>query len=368
MSNIEEIEKIEVDDIHHDFGGPHGNKGHAFAHFWLIVSLLEREKSGASDYMFICEYVQDIAEFESSSAPLKVVLYQLKKKESGYWTAADLTGQLKTSKTKEPKAGKPVVKLYKSVAAFKDLHATGAFITNAKFDVSLASKQGSTNNISISVEDWDDDHRLALRQGLASLYGINQQEIDLGRIELRSIALDVNDLQQHTTGIAFHFLKQVAPDHVSQASSLVDALYVKISAASRSTSKCATWTELVERRGFGKIAFKQAIESLKTIPNREAEYTKLLDRLSVDWSTSERIRVKGELVRIAREKLLVGVGNRWQIDLQPLRDICAAAANIDQPDVDCFDMVCIQLATQLPAISVYEKKALAIYEMVESWI
>jgi Cap4 dsDNA endonuclease len=86
--------------------------------------------------MFVCEFMQDIAEFDSCTAPAKVTRYRLKKKENGYWKASDLTGQ--TDNDKNPKQQKPVPKLYKSILAFKKVQARGVFVSNAKFEVDLA--------------------------------------------------------------------------------------------------------------------------------------------------------------------------------------------------------------------------------------
>ena len=103
---LEEFEVIEGDDALHDFGGSHGGKGHDFASFWVIQRVTELEQAKPSDYLFVCEYMQDVAEFDSSTAPTRVQLYQLKKKEDGYWTPLTLTGQ--SGKAKTPNPDKPI--------------------------------------------------------------------------------------------------------------------------------------------------------------------------------------------------------------------------------------------------------------------
>ena len=75
----------------------------------------------------ITEHMQDIAEFDSSSAPAAVSLYQLKKKENGYWKAHLLTGQ--TAKSKVPVADSPLMKLIGHVRSFKSIPAKGAFVS-----------------------------------------------------------------------------------------------------------------------------------------------------------------------------------------------------------------------------------------------
>lgn len=65
----------------------------------------ELEPAKPGDHLFVWEYMQDVAEFDSSTAPTRVQLYQLKKKEYGYWTPLTLTGQC--GKAKKPEPDKP---------------------------------------------------------------------------------------------------------------------------------------------------------------------------------------------------------------------------------------------------------------------
>lgn len=102
-SALQEFEVIEANDALHDFGGGHGNKGRDFASFWVILRLTELEAQKPLDYVFVCEHMQDVAEFDSSTQPTRVKLYQLKNKEDGYWNASTLTGQ--TGKSKAPPSG-----------------------------------------------------------------------------------------------------------------------------------------------------------------------------------------------------------------------------------------------------------------------
>ena len=363
---IAEIEGIEVDDVHHDFGGPENNQGSDFAHFWLIVRLLDVETTGVQDYMFVCEYVQDVAEFDSSNAPTSVVLYQLKKKAGGYWGTAELTGQ--TQKSKVPKSTKPLVKLYKSVQAFKELQARGAFVSNARYSVPLRTKLLSTKAEQISLTELDDIHCDALRVALGGLAGIEPEAVDLDLLEMRSVPLSIDDLHRHTTGIMFSYLQQKVADHANQASSLVDTIYLKLRGAARKTNVSKTWAELVERRGFGKMAFKSAVQALKAIPDAHQEHLRLLDKLAKDWSTPKTIKVRIALASLYKDKVLLGDGNPWHIDVAPIKAICLAAMEQEQDDAVCFSAVVNELQSQLPALAVVDISALAIYEMIESWI
>lgn len=361
-TTLQEFESIEADDLLHDFGGSHGSKGHDFASFWVIQRLTELEQAKPDDYLFICEYMQDVAEFDSSTAPTRVQLYQLKKKEDGYWTPSMLTGQ--AGKAKTPKPDKPVWKLLRHVRTVKSATATGSFITNAKFEVSLATGQSSVNDTRISLDKLDALHVMSLKAAIAAAEGVSPDDIDLSAVELRSEALAINDLQRHANGIMLEFLGRVAPEHVCQAASLVDTLYVRLKATARRTEKCAGWSELVSRRGFTRARFQKAVEDLKAIPDRASARTALFDEITRGWRNADRVRVGVALTRCAGEKVLFGESSRWKTK-DALRPVFELADKQNWTDLRRFESACTMLVDIAPDLSTHEIRALAIFEMTE---
>lgn len=362
---IAEIEQFEGNDALHDFAGPHSGKGADFPSYWVILRLVELEQAKTADYLFVCEYMQDIAEFDSSTAPSGVSLYQLKKKENGYWKAHHLTGQ--TAKTKVPAADSPLMKLIGHVRSFKSITAKGAFVSNSKFDIQLASGQTSINDEAVGLHLLDDAHSIGLKTAIAGPEGCQVADVDLQNIELRYSNLALDDMERHLTGVMFDFIQQVAPDHVTQAQSLVESLFSKIKARSRRTSKAATWSELAARRGFGKSSFLQALEALTGTPDKAAARTRLFSKLSAEegWKFYEEGSIQIGLAQCAREKVLAGDGCRWAFDRAGLHAICEDAVAKDLSDIQFFEAVCVYLGDSLPVLKPAEIKALAIYEMVE---
>ena len=359
---LEELEVIEADDSLHDFGGLHGSKGHDFAAFWVIQRITELEQTTPTDYLFVCEYMQDVAEFDSSDAPTRVQLYQLKKKEDGYWTPLTLTGQ--SGKAKTPKADKPIWKLLRHVRTVKKTQAIGAFVTNAKFDVALATGQSSVNDTRIRLDKLDSAHATKLKAAIAAAEGVHPDQVDLSTVELRSEAIAINDMQRHANGVMLEFLSTVVPEHAGQAASLVDTLYVQIKKTARRTEKCANWNELVVRRGFTRARFQKAVEDLKTIPDRASARTALFDKISKDWRNADCIRVLAALTRCAREKVLIGEAARWN-SKDVLHHMFEVADEQHWSDQQRFDTACVLLANEIEDLSTDEIKALSIFEMTE---
>lgn len=359
---LQELEDIEANDSLHDFGGSHGSKGHDFATFWVIQRITELEQVKPTDYLFVCEYMQDVAEFDSSVAPTCVQLYQLKKKEDGYWTPSSLTGQ--SSKAKTPKADKPIWKLIRNVRTVKMSKVCGAFVTNAKFDVALATGQSSVNDTCISLDKLEAEYSTKLKAAIAAEEGVHPDAIDLGCVELRSVAIAINDMQRHANGVMLEFLSTEAPEHAGQAASLVDTLYVQIKKTARRTEKCSNWNELVSRRGFTRVRFQMAVEDLKTIPDRPFARTALFDKISKNWRNPDCVRVLAALNRCAREKVLIGESSRWNAR-GVLRQMLEVADKQAWPDQQRFENACILLSAGRDDLSTDEIKALSIYEMTE---
>lgn len=361
-SALQEFEVIEADDALHDFGGAHGGKGHDFAAFWVIQRVTELEQAKLTDYLFVCEYMQDVAEFDSSSAPTSVQLYQLKKKEDGYWTPLTLTGQ--SGKDKTPKTDKPIWKLLRHVRTVKNTQARGAFVTNAKFDVALATGHSSVNDTRIGLDKLDAIHATKLKAAIAASEGVSPDEVDLSTVELRSEAIAINDMQRHANGVMLDFLSTVAPEHAGQAASLVDTLYVQLKKTARRTEKCANWGELVGRRGFTRARFQKAVEDLKSIPDRASARTKLFDKMSKDWRNHDCMRVMAALTRCAREKVLFGEASRWNTK-DVLRHMFEVADEQAWPDQQRFETACVLLTDERSDLSTDEIRALSIFEMTE---
>lgn len=361
-SALHEFEGIEADDALHDFGGPHGSKGHDFAAFWVILRLTELEGQSQQDYVFVCEYMQDVAEFDSSTHPTSIQLFQLKKKEDGYWEVPGLTGQ--SGKSKVPKVDKPLWKLLKHVRAVKLSKASGAFISNAKFKVPLASGQASVNDTRIGLQLLDDAHTDALRNAVAKAEGLKAEDVDLSVIELRSEAIAINDLQRHANGVMLEFLSGISPQHAGQAASLVETLYVRIKAKARRTEKCSSWQELMERRGFSRASFQKAIQGLELLPDKSSARQSLFEHISSGWRNAERLRVQAALTKCAMEKVLTGETSRWRAN-QELESLFQIAENEQWDDNRRFESACTQLVEVRAELSIYEIKALALYEMTE---
>lgn len=362
---LDEAIALEGDDTLHEFGGSHGNKGNDFAIYWSITRLVELEQEGAQDYLLLGEYLQDVAEFDSPKNPTKASLYQLKKKEPGSWDPLTLTGQTKRSKA--PNDQKPIPKLIRHVRSFKSTPVQGAFVSNAPFDVPLATGQSSSNETRIGLHLLDDEHTAGLKKAIAVKEGILENDVDLSRVELRCVPLAINDLQNHTNGIVLAWLEKMLPDQAGLASSVVDSLFSRLKRTARRTNKCADWSMLVAERGFARSDFVDAIEKVKHTPDKVLLRNRLLEKIAqqCDWSHLLYTKVVVSLTDYARCKVIAGSASRWDVDTAAVAKICNELNKKAAPDREVFEKVAQLLQAHMPDLSPHETYALSLYEVVE---
>lgn len=364
---LAELCQIEGDDDLHEFGGGHGNKGNDFAKFWLINELLALTETGANDYLFILEYVQDVARIDDPLAPAAITLYQLKKKEGSVWDLNSLAGL--TEKGRQVRTTSPLAKMLKSVLGFKTLSASAEFVSNTRFNVKLAAGGTALQMDYVSLGDLTADRQSHFRDSAAAAHSVPAATVPLQKIGLRYAPIEVNDMRVHVIGAAHGVLKKLSTAHAAQADAFVDALFAKLATASRNTSKCQTWEELVSKRGYSKEQFNDALAALQLLPDQQLRREALLKELAqaLRWHTRDQMRVDVALTELARLKVTGGELSIAQVDWHALRALSAVAEVQSWTPVQEFEAVESCLRGFLPDEAVARVRALAIYGMVQAW-
>lgn len=366
-SAIDEICQIEGNDDLHDYGGGHGNKGNDFAKFWLINELLKLSKTGAKDFLFLLEYVQDVAHLDTSTNPTEITLYQLKKRENNTWDLGSLAGL--TAKSTKVKADSPLAKLLRSVLSFKELNARGEFVSNAKYKVELCAGESSLALDYLDLNALIEVRQTHIRDSTAETQGVSAADVPLSKITLRHAPIEVNDMRVHIIGVAHGFLKELSAAHAAQADAFVDALFVKLSTPSRNTSKCQTWDELINKRGYSKAQFDEALATLQLLPDQQSQRADLLQQLSQSfgWHSRDTMKVEVALTELARLKLTQGEINFPEVDRNMLVAISSLAENEGWSQEVEFEKIADFFTNALPNDNLPRIRALTIYSMVEAW-
>lgn len=283
-------------------GGGHNQKGVDFQRAWALSRMFELEASGANDFLFLFESVQDVAELDSPSTPSSIRIYQVKKKDRGEWEWSTLTclsspHKKKKSNSKSPKGIKnsPLGKLYASVVAFKHLNSTGIFLSNAGCNLPLDNGGNAATSVSCDLSKLDAEHLDLLKTGLETLQEVGHPPVNPALIHIEKIPIHPDAAATHLHGVAVAFLTKRSPRHAGQAKSLVDALLAEIGPLGAKTDSCSTFDELRKQRGYSRDEFTAALGTLEQMPDLVALSEKWLDQLvqegSMDFMGATTARV-----------------------------------------------------------------------------
>lgn len=312
-SQLGEVFQVATNKALTETGGGHGQKGVDFQRAWALSRMFEIEDSGATDFLFLFEAIQDVAVLDSPTDPTSIQIYQVKKKDRNEWDWSKLTELHDPTKKCKPKnpsaiAASPIGKLYSTVIAFKDLQSSGGFVSNAGANLPLANGGNAATSVSCDLSQLSSDHLTLLEKGLQTLHDSGQSVPKPSLISIKKVSLPPDDPATHLTGLAVSFLSKRSERHAGQAKSLVDALLAKIGPLGAKTDSCASFDELRQQHGFSRSEFKDALVALDSVPDMQALLDAWLAKLQqeggIDFMLATSIRLAG--ARIFTRNLMGG--------------------------------------------------------------
>ena len=256
-------------------GGGHNQKGIEFQKNWAVVKMFAMRQAGFPDFLFLFEAVQDVAILNSSISPTTIEVFQIKKKDRNEWTWAALTNlHVPSDQTKTPSKGQktkplegvaasPLGKLFMSLAVFKELECSGAFISNAGCDLQIAAGGNVATSLPVDLTVLPDHFKKLLQDALATIQKPGHAVADLSKIQLEKVELPVDGAQTYTIGIVHTFLSKTSPQHAGQAQSFLESLLAKLGPLGAKTAKATTIDDMKSRHGFSSEEFDSALGDLE---------------------------------------------------------------------------------------------------------
>jgi hypothetical protein len=301
-SQIGEVLQVATNKALTETGGGHGQKGVDFQRAWALSRMFEIEDSGASDYLFLFEAIQDVAVLDSPTNPTSIQIYQVKKKDRNEWEWSKLTAlhdPTRKSKSKDPSAisNSPIGKLYSSVIAFKNLNSSGGFVSNAGANLPLSNGGNAATSVTCDLSQLSSDHLALLERGLKTLHDSGKSAPNPALISIEKVSLPPDDPATHLNGLVLSFLSKRSARHAGQAKALVDALLAEIGPLGAKTDSCSSFEELRQQRGYSRSDFIGALVALETVPDMQALLDIWLDKLAqedgIDFMLATATRVAG---------------------------------------------------------------------------
>jgi hypothetical protein len=291
----------------YESGGGHNQKGVEFQRHWAVMQMFELERSGAKDFLFLFETIQDVVVLDSENSPTSVRFYQLKKKDRKEWQWAELTelhqpqapgksAKQKTTQTKQKSAGvkqkqsgkdlsdirkSPLGKLCVAVFAIEGLQSAGYFVSNAGCDLPLVDgTSAATAAGSCAISTLSPEYVDLLSEALKSIRPPGAVAPDLSRVHIERVRMLPDDPGQQLVGRVLDFLLERSPRHAGQARALVDALLAKIGPLGARTDHCKTMDQLRAQRGYSRAEFSRALGDLESTPDRADILNDWLNKLT----------------------------------------------------------------------------------------
>lgn len=306
-NQIEEVFRIATRKELAEIGGGHNQKGVDFQRAWAIERMFDLEKSGASDFLFLFESIQDIAELDSPTVPSSIRIYQVKKKDRKEWSWAELTHLVKPGKNRRASKNpppdikdSPIGKLYSAALVFKELKCTGRFISNSGCDLPLNGGGNAATSLPCDLSKLEAKHLDALTLGLETLHEAGTLPANPALIQVEKVVIHPDQPTTQLIGTVVLFLNERSPRHAGQAQALVEALLAKIGPLGAKTDSCANFEELKNERGYSKAEFSAALSNLEDIPDLLALMEDWLDKLESEGGIGF---MEKPAVRVAASKI-----------------------------------------------------------------
>lgn len=382
MSNaLDEIVLALSDPGTAESGGAHNQKGIEFQKNWAIVKMFALKEKAEIDFLFLFEAIQDVAILNSATAPTRIEVFQVKKKDRMEWTWASLTNlhipdnpskkvksKVKKSKPLDGIADSPLGKLFASLACFKALENSGSFISNAGCNLVLASGGNAATSLPVALSDLPSHFTDLLQAALDAVHKPGSAKSDLSKILLEKIDVPVDDAQTYTIGIVHKYLDTVSPMHAGQARSFVESLLAKLGPLGAKTTKAATLDEMRSRHGYSLEQLNAALGDLQQTPDVDFHLKHWLDQLGKEglafWEVSQ---TRAAAAAIFRRKLF---GSALPADVE-ISACCGAWLGVNKIGTNlmpAFESGTAHLSAEFPSAKKAELQAHFLLKAIEQCV
>lgn len=360
-----------------EVGGEHTNEGIDYARFLAMALLVEMERAELPDYALLFEYLQDIAVVDSSSAPTRATLLQVKKKGKGSWTktllckketaesdsgvvgedgrASSQAGQdepicvpAKKKRSQQLGARSPLGKLYLCVEKLSAVVETdGVFISNAGSDLKGVSGSAVPAYSRSALQHLHSEDLEYIRRKLCS--ELKQATLThLSRLAVEQSRVIPASMREAVRGLLDEVLTEKYPALPSISGQLQERLLAAFSACSGPPGAVNSLQDVLAKKGFTRSAFTALVSQFASMRTAASHLDLVIDGLksegmpsrAADKLRAEAGRLQIQLVREPQTKEIL------------LWDVAVAAAqtssNVDEY-MSALDTITSELKAQAVA-------------------
>ena len=221
------------------------------------LTLIFDEHNGEKDYALLFEFHDDLALLDQSVNPTSVSFFQVKTKEKGAWSLAEIARQTTTTNDDGTKKKHPshLGKIYHNAISFEEFVESITFVSNAQMTFGMKSSSFDLDECSAA------EIKKAVSQIKKEHPGVTSVNTKLLRFAASNLSL--GDLDAHAKGK----LNDFVVEHLGEVEFSLEALYRAVvddcTRKSRDKQIDKTLAEVVQRRGVTRKDTEAWLETVR---------------------------------------------------------------------------------------------------------
>jgi hypothetical protein len=242
---------------------------------------------GPDDYCVLFDVHDDLVTLNNSVAPTAARFLQVKTKTTGTWTADAL---VKCEKSKKA-GGNPLPsylgKLYRHRIKFDVNVERLSFVSNVRFDVTMADDTSGKERESILVSDLHVDDIKTISDGLTAEHKLTAPPVGLDSTYLETTPLSLTDHEKHSIGVVAAFLEKQGDGTIPPVP-FHKTLKADIQRRTNREGKLTTFSDLVKHRGLTRAQVQEMIDSVMSQRKQDDLVALVTDQLSKEFFDARR--------------------------------------------------------------------------------
>jgi len=215
---------------------------------------------GPDDYCVMFDVHDDIVALNHASTPTAAKFYQVKTKTTGTWTTHAITTAKSSKKTGE-QLPSFLGKLYDHRMKFDVNVEKLTFVSNARFDVTMADASNSKDRESICLADLDVAEITSISDALTKEHKLASAPVGFESTYLETTALSLIDHENHCVGVVSAFLSKQGDGTISPAP-FHRTLKADIQKRTNREGIVVGFSNMVKHRGLTRQQVQEMIDSV----------------------------------------------------------------------------------------------------------
>lgn len=250
---------------------------------------------GPDDYCVLFDVHEDLVTLNHSVAPTSARFFQVKTKTTGTWTADALVKCEKSKKAGGDPLPSFLGKLYRHRIKFDINVERLSFVSNGRYDVTMADDTSGKERESILVSELHADEIKTISNGLMAEYKLKAPPVGLDSTYLETTPLSLTDHEKHSIGVVATFLERQGDGTIPPAP-FHKTLKADIQRRTNREGKLTTFSDLVRHRGLTRKHVQEMIDSVMSQRKQDDLVVLVTDQLTREsFDARRRLALVGNL-------------------------------------------------------------------------